>query len=154
MAFRRRSGSSWVTPSNIRRRSGSSWVVINSVRRRSGSSWITVYTSYTAPSGSIPTISATHRDPTLSRPPPTFQVGGSGRVNVTGGTGNYTYRWSIVSGGASITGGTTGVGVSVTATVPNFSTVSGTVRCVVSDGVSSVTINGTYRLTYEGGQPI
>ena len=83
-----------------------------------------------------------------------YQVTGSGTVNVTGGTGNYTYQWSIVSGGASITGSTTGFGVNVTALVPNHSAVSGVVRCVVSDGVTSVTINGNYTLSYTGGQPI
>ena len=154
MAFRRRSGSSWVNVSNIRRRSGNSWVTIDTVRRRSGSSWITVYSSYTAPSGSITPILAEHRDITNPRPPASFQVTGSGRVNVSGGTGNYTYKWSIVSGGGSIDGSTTGYGVNVTAFVPNHGFVSGVVRCVVNDGVSSVTINGNYTLSYTGGQPI
>lgn len=156
MAFRRRSGTSWIDVSNIRRRSGSSWVTIDTVRRRSGTSWITVYSSYTAPSGSISQLHGEYVDPYMPFPVPnSMTITANPRANVSGGTGGpYTYAWSITSGPAAIGSGASSQQCSISALVLNHGYTTGGIRCVVGDGISSVTLNGTYSLHYSGGQPV
>ena len=156
MAISRRSGSSWITTSNIKRRSGSSWVDVQTIRRRSGSSWITVYTAYSSPTGSISQLHGEYVDPFMPFPvPSSMSISASPRMNASGGTGGpYTYAWSITSGTAAINSGASSQQCLISATVPNHAYLTGNIRCVVGDGVSSSTFNGTYSLYYSGGQPV
>ena len=58
----------------------------------------------------------------------------------SGGTGSYSYKWTIASGTATLTApnsATTGV----TATVNANSTITGTMYCTISDGISSAQTN-------------
>lgn len=95
-------------------------------------------------------------DPFMPPPVPfTRTITTNPRMNVSGGTGGpYTYSWSITSGPAVINSGANTIQCNISATVNNHSQVSGGIRCVVSDGVSTVTFNGTYTLYYSGGTPL
>lgn len=81
-------------------------------------------------------------------------VTASASANVTGGSGSYTYKWSVTSGYAVISGSTTGRGCTISADVINHTSRTGNLRCVVSDGITSITLNTTYSLSYEGGTPM
>ena len=80
--------------------------------------------------------------------PGSTAVGASGGVTPTGGTGSYTYAWSILTGLASISGSSTSSTCVITAVVPKSGIREGTIQCVVSDGVSSVTKSQVYGLQY------
>lgn len=146
MSFRRRSGSSWPDIGNIRRRSGSSWVQVEKVRRRVGSSWVEVWTNYVPLDGDRSTISGNVFMPEPA--PVQTSVSATGSAGATGGTGSYTYVWTIISGPAAIIGSNTNASVSITATVSKNNIVSGTIRCQISDGVSSINIDRGYSLSY------
>lgn len=75
-------------------------------------------------------------------------VSATGAAGATGGTGSYTYVWTILSGGAAISGSNTNASVLINATVPKNGTVSGTIRCQISDGVTSINIDRAYALSY------
>lgn len=74
---------------------------------------------------------------------------GSTSANVSGGSGSYTYQWSVRSGAASISGSSTSSSVVIVdhGVFPNSSS-QGALRLVVSDGSSSVTVDGTYQLDH------
>lgn len=110
--------------------------------------------NYAGITAAFANLSATYSDPTNPNPPRSRVVYGYPNISASGGTGSYTYAWSIVSGPAAISGATTGSGVTIYATVNNWDVVSGTIQCVVSDGVTSKTFSGTYTLRYEAGQPV
>lgn len=80
--------------------------------------------------------------------PSATTVGAFGGVTPTGGTGSYTYAWSILTGTASISGSSTSSTCEITAAVPKNNSRNGTIQCVVSDGVSSVTKSQVYGLQY------
>lgn len=146
MSFRRRSGSSWPDIGNIRRRSGSSWVQVETVRRRVGGSWVEVWTNYVPLDGDRSPIGG---DVFIPEPAPVqTSVSATGAAGATGGTGSYTYVWTILSGGAAISGSNTNASVLINATVPKNGTVSGTIRCQISDGVTSINIDRAYALSY------
>lgn len=105
-------------------------------------------------SGSIAPLLGIEQDLANPRPPSTSTVYAGGSATVSGGSGNYTYSWAVTSGEANISGGTAGKGVTIYATVHNWGIVSGNIRCIVSDGSSSITLTTTYSLRYEGGTPI
>lgn len=105
-------------------------------------------------SGFMSTITGLIANPNDPQPPSSMTVSAGGSVTVTGGSGNYTYNWSILSGRASISGSATGRNVTISALVRNWITDFGEIRCVVSDGTSSITIDGSYTLRYESGRPI
>lgn len=146
MSFRRRSGSSWPDIGNIRRRSGSSWVQVEKVRRRVGGSWVEVWTNYVPLDGNRSPIGG---DVFMPEPAPVqTDVSATGSAGATGGTGSYTYVWTILSGPAAISGSNTNASVLINATVLKNGTVSGTIRCQISDGVTSITIDRAYALSY------
>lgn len=80
--------------------------------------------------------------------PPSVTVTAAGTAGATGGTGSYTYAWSVRSGGANISGSSTSSTITLTALVPRDSQVTGTIRVTISDGVSSVNIDRPYVLEY------
>lgn len=104
--------------------------------------------------GTLAGLLGSFTDPLLIRPPNQRFINAYPTANPTGGSGTYTYSWSITSGAASITAGATSRACTIGANVTNHSSVSGNIRCVISDGSSSVTVNGGYTLMYSGGQPV
>lgn len=63
-------------------------------------------------------------------------------VNASGGTGNYTYEWEYVSGSAlNFVNPVNYDSQAWQAFMPNQGTLTGTYRCKVSDGVSTVYTN-------------
>lgn len=85
----------------------------------------------------------------MMEPAPGFiSVTATGVAGATGGTGNYTYQWTILSGNASISGSSTGPNITISAVVSKNISVSGTIRCRISDGVTSVNIDRMYSLDY------
>lgn len=66
-----------------------------------------------------------------------------------GGSGSYTYSWSVVSGAANFTAAT-----NATTAVRRTSSASGaaTVRCTISDGVTSVDVDVTINFNHIAGE--
>ena len=114
---------------------------------------MTVYTAYSSPTGFLSQLHGEYVDPAMPFPiPSSMTISASPRMNASGGTGGpYTYSWSITSGTAVINSGANTIQCNISATVQNHSQVSGGIRSVVSDGVSSSTFNSTYTLYYAGG---
>ena len=112
-------------------------------------------TNYIPISGSLSQLSGEYRDPSAQPPIPGSRVIITNpRANPSGGSGSYTYSWAITSGIATITSGASSQQCQISASVPNHSTMTGGIRCIVSDGTSSLTLTGTYRLLYSAGQPV
>lgn len=106
-------------------------------------------------SGSLSQLSGEFVDPSMPWPVPgSMTITANPRANPTGGSGSYTYSWSITSGLAVINSGANTNQCSISALVPNHNMRTGGIRCIVNDGSSSVTLTGTYSLYYSGGQPV
>lgn len=72
----------------------------------------------------------------------------TGTAVASGGTGSYTYAWSKVSGSGTITSGTTSASLSVQFTSVCAGTgASGVYKCIVSDGVQSVTVSAEFSVS-------
>jgi hypothetical protein len=70
-------------------------------------------------------------------------------IVATGGTGSYTYVWSRVSGvNFAVAGNTSATATFSENRSADNSSDTGVYRCVVSDGLSSVTVNVTVQLTF------
>jgi hypothetical protein len=131
-------------------------VNVEFVRRRQGGSWITVFTSYTAhTANALPShFNDSAAGPTLNG----IAVSGWSNVTATGGTGNYTYSWRLVSGDTRVHAVTpTSSGTVFRVTSFNGSA-SATFVCDVSDGVTTTSTNPvgvtlTYHRDTGGGGP-
>lgn len=144
MAFRRKSGSSFTTVSTIRRRSGGSWVVPSKVFRRQGGTWVQVWPT-NAP------FQASLEPSTLVGSWPATTAGTISRnatVNCSGGTGSYSIVSRTVTGGATISH--SGLTVTVSATGRN-TVISGSFTVVVTDGVTQITLPGSYEFYFGTG---
>lgn len=86
--------------------------------------------------------------PSSPPPPTTMEIHGTSTATAIGGSGSYTYSWSITSGTARLSGSTTGPTFSINDVVQANSTSSGGIRCVISDGSQTITLNDTYNLRY------
>lgn len=86
----------------------------------------------------------------LNEPAPMTQVVmATGTAGASGGTGSYTYLWSVTSGGATINGSATNPGVNVQQTcTKNMPPNTGVVQCQISDGVGTISRNHPYSLGY------
>ena len=104
MAFVRRSGGSWVTPTTVRRRSGGAWVTPSTIKRRSGGAWVTVWTAYNPPVLNGPST-VTWSGP-ATRPIRQYTTGSG--VSVSGGNAAQSVSWTRLSGDSSITCSNTG----------------------------------------------
>lgn len=81
--------------------------------------------------------------------PGTHLVTATGTSGATGGTGTYSISWSIISGGASISGPSNSDSVTVAQTLVDGQTSTGIIRCTINDGVSQISIDRNYTLRYE-----
>lgn len=140
MTFVRKSGGSNITPTTFKRRSGSSSVNVSSIKRKSGGSWVTVWPTYTPISNVQHAAIGANRSGTAATGVVTAAL-----TNPTwsGGNAGASVTWQVLTGSASISGGTT-----LTTGVAIAGTVSGTLRVTVSDGVSSSSTTVNYSLTY------
>lgn len=98
--------------------------------------------------GSISTINVEHTQGPTPPGPVRAEVYGTSTASPTGGTGSYTYSWSVISGSAQPSGSTTSQTFSIMADLLGNTEVTGQIRCVISDGVESITRTATYRLRY------
>lgn len=87
--------------------------------------------------------------PSLPPPPDRVDLYGTSTATVSGGSGNYTYSWSITSGTAKVFGSSTGPTFTIYDTVVTNTYSRGNIRCVISDGKTSITRDTTYSLYYE-----
>jgi len=80
-------------------------------------------------------LAVSANDVNVFQPEGATQANGSSFASATGGTGNYTYQWQLVSGVSCHTGSLTGAGINFRIT---FGTAEAIYRITVSDGVSTV----------------
>lgn len=143
MTFTRKSGGGNVALTTVKRRSGGAWANVQTIKRRLSGAWVTVWTAYT------PISNVQHADiyytkdgtETYGQPATTLTA-----PTWSGGNPNPTITWAVVTGGAIISGGTT---LEASDNLASGSSVSGTVKVTVSDGVSSASKTINYTLTYQ-----
>lgn len=92
--------------------------------------------------------------PNVTSFPNSVDVDAYAMSGASGGTGSYTYVWSIRSGPAVIVGSNTVDRVQFRAHLLRWTYANGVIRCVINDGSTSITIDRPYELGYEAGIPI
>lgn len=105
-------------------------------------------TNYVDLGGSLTSINVEHTQGPTPPGPVRTEVYGTSTATATNGTGNYSYNWSIVSGGAQQVGSSTNSTFTIMADLLGNTEVTGQLRCVISDGVQSITRTAVYRLRY------
>jgi len=152
--IRRRQGGTWIDPGTFKRRQGGAWVVCQNVYRRQGGGWVLIW-HYNV-SGTVSPAQATGS---------LVATGPSGQVQTyavtatgSGGSGAYTYAWSIatVSSGNPPTisnpnSASTSFSRNVTQGIGEVTGIA-QVRITDANGSSSVVVNVPYSLSYSTRQ--
>lgn len=145
----RKSGDANVALTTLKRRSGSAWTSVQNGYRRAAGAWVKVYSAYTP----ISSVTASPASATASATrlgasaPGSLVVTAGVTINVTGGSGSYTYSAALLSGTAMTVA--PGANTSFSATLARNQTITATYRITVSDGQSSGHVDVPVSLNYD-----
>jgi hypothetical protein len=144
MAYKRKTGGTFVDVTNIRRRAGGAWVGVQQVRRRVAGAWVTVWTSLTV---STTTVSRIWTNSPASNSPATRTFSTTASVTASGGDGSYS--WTRLSGSTSVTANSPSAATTTFqgANVPIGGSVSAVFRVTSAGATQDVTVT----LSYESG---
>lgn len=125
MSIKRRLSGAWVVAVTKRRLSGA-WVTVATIKRMVSGAWVVVQ------SGTL--TASFNPDPVSDSLPNGTAHSVACTITPAGGVGPYTYAWSWLSGGATITinNGTTATATFTAAGATNLEK-TGTAKCIVTD---------------------
>ncbi len=142
--FKVKWGGQPVSPSAIRVRQGGGWVTPQRIYTRQGGAWVQVWPSNVPFQASLVPSTLVGNWPNTT----TGTISRNSTVNCSGGTGSYSIVSSTVTGGATISH--SGLTVTVSATGRN-TVISGSFTVVVTDGVTQITLPGSYEFYFGTG---
>lgn len=134
MTYYVRQSGAWVAKTAMQVKQSGAFVNKTTGYKRVGGSWVGFLSSGLSAYNSAGDILDARSDAGV--------LSGNAVIVASGGTGSYTYSTSWISGGSgiTITGGTTSTPGATATSAPSDGR-SGVLRCVVSDGVSSVNVD-------------
>ena len=153
MGFKIRKNGAWADPSRApMRRAGNGWVPVQTIYQRSGNAWVAVWSALSL--NGTPKATGRYNCKGASCPTNVIVIAQlTSALSVSGGVGNLSISWALVSGTPfTVTGGNT-LSPSFQVSIGREGAASATYRCTVTDGVSTVFYDMNVSVDYQWTDP-